>query len=101
MDALQQLQQWYLGQCDGDWEHSYGVTVATLDNPGWHLQVELSGTPLENRPFAPVHYGMFDDAESSGHDWIHCKVDGGKFVGAGGPLKLGELITVFLRWAAA
>lgn len=34
MDSLALLQQWYLQQCNEDWEHSWGVRIATLDNPG-------------------------------------------------------------------
>ena len=43
MDELQLLQEWYVAQCDGDWEHSYGVKIDTLDNPGWSLKVDLVG----------------------------------------------------------
>ncbi|MFE2849501.1 Imm53 family immunity protein, partial [Streptomyces scopuliridis] len=32
---LDWLQNWYTQQCDGDWEHEWGVKIATLDNPGW------------------------------------------------------------------
>jgi len=42
---------------------------------------------------------MFEEAETSGNEWIFCKVEGGKFSAAGGPLKLNEITGVFLRWA--
>lgn len=29
------LQKWYKSQCDGDWEHEYGIKIETVDNPGW------------------------------------------------------------------
>ncbi|WP_239135544.1 Imm53 family immunity protein, partial [Actinoplanes derwentensis] len=29
-DALTWLQGWYATQCDGDWEHEYGVSIETL-----------------------------------------------------------------------
>ena len=101
MDALTKLQQWYLDQCDEDWEHSYGVTITTLDNPGWHLEIDLTDTDLEGRAFESIHYGMFEDTETSGNEWIFCKVADNKFVASGGPLKLEEIINVFLKWAAA
>lgn len=101
MDGLKRLQQWYLDQCDDDWEHSYGVAIETLDNPGWILKIDLTRTDLEGKSFEPVHYGIFADAETSGIEWIRCVVDGKKFIAAGGPLKLEELINVFLEWAAA
>jgi len=38
--GLTELQAWYVVQCDGDWEHTYGVKIETLDNPGWMLRVD-------------------------------------------------------------
>lgn len=99
MDSLALLQQWYLQQCDEDWEHTYGVRIETLDNPGWCLEIDLADTELEDKPFEPVHYGMLEEAETSGGEWIFCKVENTKFIAAGGPLKLQEIIGVFLRWA--
>jgi hypothetical protein len=100
MDALTKLQQWYLAQCNGDWEHSFGISITSLDNPGWILEVDLEHTALAGKAFAPLHYGMFDEAGTSGHEWIHCRVEDNKFSAAGGPMKLPELIDVFLAWAA-
>ncbi len=34
MDLLTWVQRWYLDQCDGEWEHEWGVKIDTLDNPG-------------------------------------------------------------------
>jgi hypothetical protein len=99
MDSFTRLQQWYLAQCDEDWEHSYGVRIETLDNPGWGLDIDLIDTALEEKPFQPVHYGMFEEAETSGHEWIFCKVENGKFSASGGPLKLNEIIDIFLKWS--
>ena len=42
--ALQRLEQWFAARCNGDWEHASGVTIETLDNPGWRLWVDLTGT---------------------------------------------------------
>jgi hypothetical protein len=50
-DVFQALQQWYLAECNGDWEHSYGVHIETLDNPGWMLKVDLRDTSLAERSF--------------------------------------------------
>jgi hypothetical protein len=101
MDALGRLQHWYLDQCDEDWEHSYGVKIDTLDNPGWSVEIDLAETELVGKSFETFHYGMFEDAETSGINWIFCKVEGDKFSARGGPLKLEEMINVFLKWAAA
>ena len=36
---LEALQHWYESQCDGDWEHEFGVKIGTLDNPGWMVDI--------------------------------------------------------------
>jgi hypothetical protein len=51
MELIEQIQVWYAAQCDGDWEHQYGVSIETLDNPGWSVTIDLSGTSLENIRF--------------------------------------------------
>jgi hypothetical protein len=37
MGLIEQIQGWYAAQCNGDWEHRYGVSIDTLDNPGWSV----------------------------------------------------------------
>jgi Immunity protein 53 len=78
-----------------------GSSIGTLDNPGWSLTIDLAHTDLSGRPFVERHYGLFDQAETSGHEWIHCKVEDDKFIGNGGPAKLEEMISVFLEWTKA
>ena len=51
MTALQRLTRWYSQQCDGGWEHTYGFEIATLDNPGVSLAVDVWETSLESVPF--------------------------------------------------
>lgn len=99
MSTINELQEWYLFQCDGDWEHGFGVKINTLDNPGWTLDIDLEGTDLEEKVFVEHAYGVGKDAEKSGDDWLVCKVNNGMFNAAGGPKKLEEMIEVFLTWA--
>ena len=40
------LEGWYTRCCDGEWEHRYGVCIETLDNPGWLIRIDLTGTDL-------------------------------------------------------
>ena len=101
MNQVEELQEWYLAQCDEEWEHVYGITIRTLDNPGWTLDIDLKGTPLESTIFPEHSYGVDSDAVDSDDDWISCKRDGGKFIGRSGPRKLNEMIEVFLTWAKA
>src|SRR5215470_11684319 len=93
MNTLQELQKWYRSQCNGDWEHSYGVKVDTLDNPGWSVTIELAETNIADRPFAKVERLEHDT------DWIHCEVRDQKFEGRGGAFMLEEILRVFLAWA--
>jgi len=99
MNALSRLECWYRAQCNGDWEHTYGVNIGTLDNPGWSVAIDLHGTPLAMRPFPDHRYGVGNDAEPSGEDWVECKVEAEKFIGHGGPFKLQEIVEAFLDWA--
>ncbi|MCM2498968.1 immunity 53 family protein [Neorhizobium galegae] len=44
MDVLDWFGRWYEAQCDGAWEHGFGASIDTLDNPGWSLKIDLAGT---------------------------------------------------------
>ena len=94
METFQELQRWYQSQCDGEWEHSHGLTIDTLDNPGWSVEIDLAGTPLAKQPFAEVQRLEHET------DWIDCRVRDGKFEGYGGPFMLEEVLKIFLAWAA-
>jgi len=99
MSTLEELQNGYFSQCNEDWEHTYGLSIGTLDNPGWSVTIELTDTDLADKDFTVHSYGVENDAEHSGNNWIICKVDGNKFIGHGGPMKLEEILNVFLSWA--
>ncbi|NRQ31606.1 hypothetical protein HII36_07085 [Nonomuraea sp. NN258] len=91
-DALGYLQSWYSSQCDGDWEHGYGVTIDTLDNPGWILKVDLVGTSLEGASKGSMEVDRSDD------DWVRVWSDGVQFQGVCGPLNLGEMLDAFRQF---
>ena len=88
--TLGRLQAWYRAQCDGDWEHSYGVKIETLDNPGWLVTIDLTDTPWE-RLSQPREVIRRSDA-----DWVQSEVVEGKFIGCGGVGNLGEVLELFL-----
>ena len=54
MNTLQRLEQFYRMNCNGDWEHQYGVRISTLDNPGWRISISLEGTRAQGKIFPPV-----------------------------------------------
>ncbi len=93
-DPLKALQDWYASQCDGQWEHQYGIKIGTLDNPGWTLRIDLSATALAERPFTEVKVQGDDD-----DDWCHCHVRGKVFEAFCGPNHLEDVIAIFLAWA--
>lgn len=88
------LLRWYQSQCDGDWEHRFGVDVHTLDNPGWALKVDLVGTPLEGRQLERTM------TERGSDDWVQVWSNGSTFEAACGPLNLPEAVDGFERFAS-
>lgn len=36
-DPVAELDRWFSNRCDGTWEHHWGVSIQTTDNPGWLL----------------------------------------------------------------
>jgi hypothetical protein len=70
-----------MSHCDDDWEHDHGVTIETVDNPGWIVRIDLEGTELATRPFAPVHW-----AGGSG-DWYDMHVSDTAFIVACSPFE--------------
>ena len=94
MSTLSRLCEWYAGRCNGDWEHTYGVSIETLDNPGWAVRIDLRELGLSQHALLPV------DGERGEANWISCKVEQEVFAGHGGPGNLEEIVTVFLDWAS-
>ncbi|MBN3524651.1 immunity 53 family protein [Paenibacillus apiarius] len=95
METLKWLQNWYYQNCNGDWEHSYGVKIDTVDNPGWSVEINLADTYLENE-----HFDSIED-ERDDQDWFYCIVRDGVFQGAGGAMNLEEILNCFRQWASS
>ena len=91
---IKRLQNWYASMCNDDWEHTYGVFISNIDNPGWSLKVELKDTYLYD-----VHFKELKVQRNDEDNWVICKVEEGNFQGYGGPENLGELLSIFLEWA--
>ncbi|MFG2672166.1 immunity 53 family protein [Streptomyces sp. NPDC048445] len=90
---LDWLQNWYAQQCDGDWEHEWGVKIATLDNPGWTIEIDLKETDLEEREYTLQEVGR------SAQDWVRTWTVERTFHAACGPGNLTEALTLFRTWA--
>jgi hypothetical protein len=97
---LSRLQRWYSSQCNGEWEHQSGISIDTLDNPGWIVKINLSGTGLDDKPFVPMRHGVHDDQRVDDDlDWYSRSVTQKTFEGAGDPFKLAFILQTFLDWA--
>ena len=94
MTAVHRLTQWYTKQCNGDWEHSYGFVIDTLDNPGVSVCIDLRETQLESVPFEEK-----TEKYESADEWIICMRTAERFEGRGAPCRLEDIIEEFLRWA--
>lgn len=94
-DVWTWLRAWYVTQCDGDWEHQYGVEIETLDNPGWTVTIDLAETTLESKSFDRVAIHRSED------DWSVCRVEERRFRGACGPVNLGEVLHTFRAWVSS
>jgi hypothetical protein len=100
MSPIEWLQHWYRAQCNDEWEHPHGISIEALDNPGWLVKIDLTGTALEGRTMPAVQIGEINHSGISGnHDWIDCQVQDGRFLGAGGPFALLKICEVFQQWA--
>lgn len=92
MEIIKWLQEWVAENCDVNWEHSEGVKIFTLDNPGWKVDITLEGTIAEGKQFTPIKI------ERSEMDWIHCNVQDRTFRGFCGIDNLNELLLIFKEW---
>jgi|SRR5579864_3462484 len=90
--SLSRLEQWYVSQCNGTWEHAYGIRIDTLDNPGWTVEIDLRETSKEN---AELKRMIISRGEN---DWILFWIEKQKFRIACGPLNLSEAAEVFVHW---
>jgi len=90
-NPIEWLMRWYGEQCNGDWEHSYGIRIETLDNPGWSLTIDLVDTDWEDleRPRVLV--------ERTDADWYDHSVEEGTFKGAGGVANLLDIVREFQK----
>ena len=83
------LANWYAAQCDGDWEHEFGIRLETLDNPGWSIGIDLVGTAAEGRVLERCR------REMEKGKWVVFESTGASFEASCDPLSLREVIEEF------
>jgi hypothetical protein len=87
------LAVWYAAQCDGSWEHSHGITIETLDNPGWSVKVDLADTALRDMTFITVEHQLENSTS-----WWRCWKEETVFCRVCGAFDLPAVIEVFVAW---
>lgn len=93
MNGIVKLENWFSARCNGDWEHSTGFEISTLDNPGWCFDVRLHDTNMEGHSLEIVK------TDRSEEDWFWCWTENGKFKARGGTRNLNEMIDFFIDWS--
>lgn len=89
------LIEWFDAHCDGEWEHDLGITIETLDNPGWSVDVHIGDTELEG-----VVTDWHKDEESE-HVWLHWRSTGRMFEARCGPTNLPRALAAFQNFATS
>jgi hypothetical protein len=101
MNNFDKICSWYEKQCDGNWEHDYGLSIESMDNPGWAVKIQLNETELDNKPFPTLESKDFrrlaDD--SDGTPWYQIQVQNNVFIAYCSPGKLEFVISIFLEYA--
>lgn len=82
------LQQFFLSNCNGEWEHSYGCKIDTMSDPGWFFQFDLMETQHAGKFLEPL------EDQSSALVWLRCKLEDGVFTAQCSPRRLGECIEI-------
>lgn len=83
------IQNWFLSNCDGNWEHENIINIQTLDNPGWDISIDLNYTGLEQ---LTIESGLIENAED---DWYTYEIKNAVYSAAGDPNKLEFLLLKF------
>ena len=92
MNYIKELQEFLNDHSDGDREHSEGIKIHTVDNPGWSISISIRQTSFQGKQLDTV------DIERSESDWIYCKLEDDVFHGVGGVFNLEEILSLFFYW---
>jgi len=93
MNIANWLEVWYYSECNGDWEHSFGISIMATNNPGWCVTIDLDETVLEDKVFDTIKENSGED------DWILCWTKDNQFNATGDINKLEKILNVFKEWS--
>lgn len=88
-DILNWIENWYRENCDGDWEHNYGIKIDTIDNPGWAITIDLINTKYSGLKIEKI------SIEDNQDDWFTYGIENSKFKAFGSPNRLKFLLKKF------
>ncbi len=89
---LEALMGWYNANCDGDWEHSYGVKIETTEEGGWLFQADLADTAYATDDLARR------ESRRSDADWLVVEIHDGAYRASGGGCSLIDIVAGFVAY---
>jgi hypothetical protein len=81
--------EWFLNECNGDWEHENQIKIETVSNPGWLVKIDLRNTSMENIKYEKNSVDKNDD-------WYFISIKDMQFLASGDMNKLGFILSEFL-----
>ena len=104
--TIEGIQHWFYENCDGDWEHSFGLQITTMDNPGWDVKIDIRETVLEGLEIFEEFEGARTErdllpanAYDANYDWYRIWIEQSMFRAYCAPKRLGFVLDIFLRYA--
>lgn len=94
MGLLNWLQGWYIQECVNNKKYNLDeiINIDTIDNPGWHIRINLKATKFTRKILDEINVDNGDD------DWVFIKLDKGVFEGVGDKNKLVYILEIFKTW---
>jgi hypothetical protein len=96
---MDRLIDWYIANCDGDWEHQYGFEIVTYDNPAVGIKITFDFNETEsNFVFGNIVKDIGDEC-----DWIRIDISKtdfkgtANFEGTGSPNNFTKIIDEFFK----
>jgi hypothetical protein len=92
---------WYESNCDGYWEHSYGINIQSTDDPGFSITIDLKETECEGAPSRIIEHDFLKRYEENPvKRWYKIEVEQDKFVAYSSIASFDEVFRVFFELVA-
>lgn len=86
---LKWLEKWYLSNCNGDWEHCFGLIINYTSNQEWYVSIDLDETDAEDLVLEK------HEIHNSEDDWMIYQIKNRCFQGAGDSTKIRQILSIF------